>query len=151
MKFPGVDIDAVHGQERNVSQRTIIEINHDYLPEVAAALDELVKMLPYASANEVREHLSMSSGVRFLARRHHSYDMKVLIAQRPDTPLEYVQGEGWRKLDDSKPAHNEIHLSRDQRKGPSAHSFLTLYKGDFYEYRVVVPQFNIEDFISPTL
>jgi hypothetical protein len=76
-----------------MSWRTIIEINHDCLPEVGAALAELVKMLPYASENEVRERLSMSSGVRFLARRHHSYDMKVVIAQSPDTPLEYVQGE----------------------------------------------------------
>lgn len=123
-----------------MSIRTIIEINHDCLPEVGGALAELVKMLPYASENEARERMSMSSGVRVLARRHHSYDMKVIIADSPDTPLpQYVPQsdavelakEMWLTLDGNRGYALTITAARTKRV---AEEFLKIAAPDWWRH-----------------
>ena len=70
-----------------MSTRTIIEINHDYLSDARTEFNGLVAALRHASENELKEMFRYSNAVKVLAQRHHSYDMKVVIASSPYTDL----------------------------------------------------------------
>lgn len=70
-----------------MSMRTIIEINHDHLREAEGVISDLIQALPHASEDDIKRELEKSNGVRFVGRRHHSYDMKLVIANRPYSPL----------------------------------------------------------------
>lgn len=70
-----------------MSIRTIIEINHDNLKEAEGVISDLIQALPHASWDEIRDELAKSNAVRYIGQRHHSYDMKLVIATSPYTPL----------------------------------------------------------------
>lgn len=71
-----------------MSWRTIIEINHDHLRDAGGELADLVEDLGHRCLSELKEQYRYSSAVKVLAQRHHSYDMRVVIASSPDTPLQ---------------------------------------------------------------
>jgi hypothetical protein len=76
-----------------MSIRTIIEINHDHLREAEGVIADLIRALPHSCEREIREELAKSNAVRFIGQRHHSYDMKLVIAQSPYTPLPSPTGD----------------------------------------------------------
>ena len=54
-----------------MSTRTLIEINHDYLPEAMEEVIQIVQKLGYAGLRELKERHD-TRGVVVLSQRHHS-------------------------------------------------------------------------------
>ena len=55
-----------------MSTRTLIEINHDFLPEAQERLTKLLRDLRHAGGRDLCEDYDGIHGVRVIAQRHHS-------------------------------------------------------------------------------
>lgn len=55
-----------------MSTRTLIEVNHDFIPEAIERLTELLKELGHASERDLQAKYNGIRGVRVYAQRHHS-------------------------------------------------------------------------------
>lgn len=65
-----------------MSTRTIIEINHDYIADLAKRPDDLakwVKSLGHLSHVELAKFRGTPYGIRFLGQRHHSETLKLEV------------------------------------------------------------------------
>lgn len=62
-----------------MGQRTIIEINHDYLPQAGEEIAHLISMLPHAGIQQLKDEFRYSSVIKVLAHRDSYHKLKLEV------------------------------------------------------------------------